>query len=242
MTPGPKIVLCVPRKKMHSRLGDKTVQIMPDLRKLKKGTWYRRFQNINLQLALQHLWNITLLLVIKRSYLLLTCVNHVQSSTLADGVCKHALCRLVDRGRYKRSRARETLTSGKNAAGRWRHCTKDGRAVDNALTYRYVIVEWTKVVPGSSGSLFVRMSQYVHVTSNVITYHCSAWLRTIVVTYQFVKYVIMQMMFILAEISRYKTKGSFTIIDIYESVHSVRFLMTPSPSPKAYSKMLIFSK
>ena len=24
-------------------------------------------------------------------------------------------------------------------------------------------------------------------------------------------------------------KGSFTIIDIYESVHSVRFLMTPSP-------------
>ena len=36
------------------------------------------------------------------------------------------------------------------------------------------------------------------------------------------------------------TKGSFTIIDIYESVHSVRFLMTPSP--KAYSKMLIFSK
>ena len=37
-------------------------------------------------------------------------------------------------------------------------------------------------------------------------------------------------------------KGSFTIIDIYESVHSVRFLMTPSPSPKAYSKMLIFSK
>ena len=37
-------------------------------------------------------------------------------------------------------------------------------------------------------------------------------------------------------------KGSFTIIDIYESVQSVRFLMTPSPSPKAYSKMLIFSK
>ena len=32
----------------------------------------------------------------------------------------------------------------------------------------------------SSGSLFVRMSQDVHVTSNVITYHCSAWLRTIV--------------------------------------------------------------
>ena len=30
------------------------------------------------------------------------------------------------------------------------------------------------------------------------------------------------------------TKGSFTIIDIYESVHSVRFLITPSP--KAYSK------
>ena len=28
-------------------------------------------------------------------------------------------------------------------------------------------------------------------------------------------------------------KGSFTIIDIYESVHSVRFLMTPSPSRKA---------
>ena len=33
-------------------------------------------------------------------------------------------------------------------------------------------------------------------------------------------------------------EGSFTIIDIYESVHSVRFLMTPSP--KAYAKMLIF--
>ena len=28
-------------------------------------------------------------------------------------------------------------------------------------------------------------------------------------------------------------KGSFTIIDIYESVHSVRFLMTPSPLPKS---------
>ena len=27
----------------------------------------------------------------------------------------------------------------------------------------------------SCGSLFVRMSQDVHVTSNVITYHCSAW-------------------------------------------------------------------
>ena len=37
---------------------------------------------------------------------------------------------------------------------------------------------------------------------------------------------------------RKKSKGSFTIIDIYESVHSVRFLMTPSP--KSYSKMLIF--
>ena len=33
-------------------------------------------------------------------------------------------------------------------------------------------------------------------------------------------------------------KGSFTIIDIYESVQRVLFLMTPSP--KAYSKMLIF--
>ena len=33
-------------------------------------------------------------------------------------------------------------------------------------------------------------------------------------------------------------KGSFTIIDICESVHSVRFLMTHSPS--AYSKILIF--
>ena len=28
-------------------------------------------------------------------------------------------------------------------------------------------------------------------------------------------------------------KGSFTIIDIYESVHSVRFLMTPSPLPRS---------
>ena len=37
-------------------------------------------------------------------------------------------------------------------------------------------------------------------------------------------------------------KGSFTIIDIYESVQRVRFLMTPSPSHKAYSKMLIFFK
>ena len=27
----------------------------------------------------------------------------------------------------------------------------------------------------------------------------------------------------------YSLKGSFTIIDIYESVHSVRFLMTPLP-------------
>ena len=36
------------------------------------------------------------------------------------------------------------------------------------------------------------------------------------------------------------TKGSFTIIDIYESVQRVRFLMTPSPYSKAYSKMLIF--
>ena len=35
-------------------------------------------------------------------------------------------------------------------------------------------------------------------------------------------------------------KGSFTIIDIYESVHSIRFLMTPSP--KAYSKMFFFVK
>ena len=32
----------------------------------------------------------------------------------------------MDRGRYKQSRARETLTSGKNSAGRWRHCTKEG--------------------------------------------------------------------------------------------------------------------
>ena len=38
----------------------------------------------------------------------------------------------------------------------------------------------------------------------------------------------------------HQAKGSFTIIDIYY-IHSVRFLMTPSPSPKAYSKMLIFS-
>ena len=28
-------------------------------------------------------------------------------------------------------------------------------------------------------------------------------------------------------------KGSFTIIDIYESVHRVRFLMTPSPLPQS---------
>ena len=35
-------------------------------------------------------------------------------------------------------------------------------------------------------------------------------------------------------------KVSFTIIDIYESIHRVRFLMTPSP--KAYYKMLIFFK
>ena len=31
----------------------------------------------------------------------------------------------------------------------------------------------------------------------------------------------------------FSVKGSFTIIDIYESVHSVRFLMTPSPLPKS---------
>ena len=35
-------------------------------------------------------------------------------------------------------------------------------------------------------------------------------------------------------------KESFTIIDIYESVQRVLFLFTPSPSPKGYSKMLIF--
>ena len=34
-------------------------------------------------------------------------------------------------------------------------------------------------------------------------------------------------------VARLTRKGSFTIIDIYESVHSVRFLMTPSPLPKS---------
>ena len=38
------------------------------------------------------------------------------------------------------------------------------------------------------------------------------------------------------------SKGSFTIIESYESVQRVRFLMTPSPYHNAYSKMLIFSK
>ena len=37
-------------------------------------------------------------------------------------------------------------------------------------------------------------------------------------------------------------KGSFTIINIYEIVQRVLFFITPSPLPKAYSKMLIFFK
>ena len=37
-------------------------------------------------------------------------------------------------------------------------------------------------------------------------------------------------------------KGSFTIIDIYESVHSVRFLMTPSPLPKSVLSNVDFFK
>ena len=47
-------------------------------------------------------------------------------------------------------------------------------------------------------------------------------------------------MVMVSKLSGSNIKGSFTIIDIYESVHSVRFLMTRSP--KSYSKMLIFSK
>ena len=36
------------------------------------------------------------------------------------------------------------------------------------------------------------------------------------------------------------SKGSFTIIDIHESVQSTLFNDPPPPTPKAYSKMLIF--
>ena len=42
-----------------------------------------------------------------------------------------------------------------------------------------IILEWATSLDSSSGSLFVRMC--VHVASNVITYHCSAYTPTYVI-------------------------------------------------------------